>query len=436
LTFKAHLIHVGNLNNKGTQALVASDFFAVKKVVGDSSVAVSTTDIEGVRRLGLPFDEVLPPAVDIPYMKADELVKRLKIDRGGFSYRLLVFALIVLMVVQTLLTLLSIIFVKLGLKPIYRAALIRKFKESDVVISHSDENFKETASLLPLNPYWTVTWWTMLASRTIDILVARSFGKPIIMFPNSIGPFRTWVGTFLSKFSLNMCCYILIREPVSFKIVSDLNIHTPSILTYDTALLYKQPWKGDASTFTQPTVGVSAGVYNQSLSEVEVQNYILSHAKALDAMIEKYKVAVVFLPHYISGFSNDDVDISLSIVDQMKYKNQIKIISTNNVAEFKFLLDQMDLVISSKMHPAVLAATGHVPIMCIAYDHKQTAFFQRLDMEDCVLNIRNVTFERLLSKIERTWNQRESLHESLKLQIPQWQENVLSAIGKTVTRYK
>jgi hypothetical protein len=82
LTFKAHLIHVGNLNNKGTQALVASDFFAVKKVVGDSSVAVSTTDIEGVRRLGLPFDEVLPPAVDIPYMKADELVKRLKIDRG------------------------------------------------------------------------------------------------------------------------------------------------------------------------------------------------------------------------------------------------------------------------------------------------------------------------------------------------------------------
>ena len=96
----------------------------------------------------------------------------------------------------------------------------------------------------------------------------------------------------------------------------------------------------------------------------------------------------------------------------------------------------MDLVISSKMHPAVLAATGYVPIMCIAYDHKQTAFFQRLDMDDCVLNIRNVTFESLLSKIEGTWDRRDALHESLKLQIPQWQENVISIIGNTVTRYQ
>jgi polysaccharide pyruvyl transferase WcaK-like protein len=433
--FKAHLMHVGNLNNKGTQALLASDFFIINKIIEGSSVSVSTTDIEGVNRLNLPFDVVLPPAVDIPYMKADELVNRFNLDRGGFSYRLLVSALLVFMALQTFFMLFSIIFEKIGLKPVYRGGLIRRIKESDLVISHSDENFKETASLLPLNPIWTVTWWSMLFSRTLDIMVARAFGKPIVMFPNSVGPFRTWIGVFLSRFSLNECDYLLIRDPVSYRIVGELKIRTPKILTYDTALLYSSYENESESKFSKPTVGVSPGVYSQSLSKIEVENYLLSHAKALDAIIEKHKVFVVFLPHYISGFSDDDLDISMSIVDLMKNKNRTKIITTNSVREFKLLLDQMDMVISSKMHPAVLAATGYVPIMCVAYDHKQTAFFQRLNMIDCTINIRNVTFESLLSTMEKTWNQRAKLQESLRLQIPRWQKDVNSAIKNVITRY-
>ena len=73
--------------------------------------------------------------------------------------------------------------------------------------------------------------------------------------------------------------------------------------------------------------------------------------------------------------------------------------------------------------------------MCIAYDHKQTAFFQRLNMDDCTLNIRSVTYESLLSKMEKTWNQKEALHASLKLQIPQWQKNVRQVIKDIVTQY-
>ena len=434
-TFKAHLMHVGNLNNKGTQALLASDFFVINKAVKGASVSVSTTDIDGVNSLNLPFDMVLPPAVDIPYMKADELVKRFKLERGGYSYRLLVFALLIFMGLQTVFSLFSIIFEKIGLQPFYRGALIKKIRESDLVISHSDENFKETASLLPLNPIWTVTWWSMLFSRTLDVMVARAFRKPVVMFPNSVGPFRTGVGVFLSRFSLNRCDYLLIRDPISYKIVNDLKIQSPKILTYDTALLYSSSKNKSETQFAKPTVGVSPGIYSQSLSKAEVENYILSHAKALDALIDKYKVSIVFLPHYISGFSDDDYDVSTSILKKMKNKDRAKIIKTSSVREFKLLLDQMDMVVSSKMHPAVLAATGYVPLVCIAYDHKQTAFFERLNMIECTLNIRNVTFESLLSTMEKTWNERAALQASLKYQIPQWQKDVNSVIKAVVTRY-
>ena len=47
--FKTHFIHVGNMNNKGTQALFSSDVAIIKEISSDASVSVSTPDISGVQ---------------------------------------------------------------------------------------------------------------------------------------------------------------------------------------------------------------------------------------------------------------------------------------------------------------------------------------------------------------------------------------------------
>ena len=87
------------------------------------------------------------------------------------------------------------------------------------------------------------------------------------------------------------------------------------------------------------------------------------------------------------------------------------------------------------MHPAILAVLGYVPVLCISYDHKQTGFFQRLNMNECTLNIRNVSYEGLSSKIDEIWSQRYTIAESLKQQIPQWQKNLKLSIQKVVSLY-
>jgi colanic acid/amylovoran biosynthesis protein len=433
--FETHIIHVGNMNNKGTQALLTSDVSVIFETVNTASISVSTTDIHGVKRLDLPLSRLLPPMVDIPYDKADQLSKRYGFTRKGLSYKIFTLALLFLMFVQIMLSLFSVVLSKIGFKAFYRNEVIDSIKNCDVVISHSDENFKETASLLPLNLYWIITWWSMLVSRTIDILVSRSFGKPVVMFPNSVGPFRTWIGRFLSRLSLNSCDYILIRDPISYKIVDEVGINTSKVLTYDTALLFNRSGKEILSDLSKPVIGISPGIYGQSLSVAEVQNYITAHARALDEAIEKHGFSVVFLPHYISGFSHDDLDVSKSIVEKMRNKHLTKIIKTNSVAEFKHLLNRMDMVISSKMHPAILAVLGFVPVLCISYDHKQTSFFQRLNMNACIINIRDVSYERLLFKIDETWNQRKTLEKSLKRQIPQWQKDLKATIQKVISLY-
>lgn len=423
------------MNNKGAQALFKSDVYAVKDLIKkDLSISVSTTDVEGVKRLNLPLDAVLPPMVDIPYDKADQMIGKSGGKRTDLRYKGYNLSLLLYMFLQILLTVFSIFSVKLGWKGFYRGAVVNRVKNSDLVISHSDESFKETASLLPLNPIWVITWWSMLISRTCEILVAKSFGKPVVLFPNSVGPFRTWMGRFLAKLSLNNCSYVLIRDSISYEIVKRLGIRASKTLTYDTALLYTPQHKNLGNDFRRPTLGVSPGIYSRSLSKVEVDNYISAHATALDAAIDKYGFFVVFLPHYISGFPYDDLDVSKLILSKMKNRDRAEIVNTAAVEEFKLYLDQMDMIISSKMHPAVLAASGYVPILCIVYDHKQTSFFERLGMTDCTLGIRMVSHESLSSKIDHVWNQNDRLRASLKKQIPKWQKNVSEAIRKSVTK--
>ena len=189
VNFKTHFIHVGNMNNKGTQALFASDVAIVKEIVDGASASVSTSDIPGVTKMKLPLTHILPPMVDIPYDKADQICKSRGYGRSSLYYKGLSLAILMLMPVQMVFSLFSVMLSRMGLKPLYRTEVVEQMKNSNLVISHSDENFKETASQLPLNPYWAVTWWSLLLSRTMDIVVARSLGKPVVLFPNSVGPF-------------------------------------------------------------------------------------------------------------------------------------------------------------------------------------------------------------------------------------------------------
>lgn len=433
---KVHIIHVGNMANKGTQALLCSDVSIIRSIAGDDvAISVSTTDITGVRKLGLPLAAVLPATVDIPYEKADLLAKHFGYTRNSFRYKFFALCGLFLMLVQMILSFVSILLVKAGLKAFYRPKLLATVKDCDVVVSCSDENFKESASMLPLNVYWVVSWWSMLLVRTWEILVAKSLGKHVVMFPNSMGPFRTAIGRLLSRIALSNCDSVLIREPISYGISESLIARSRVILTSDTALTLDAESDLQFANGPRGAIAVSPGVYAHSLAEKRIRQYILDHAKALDKAIEKFGFSVVFLPHYISGFQFDDLDMCKLIIRKMEHSDKARIIEAKDLGEFRSIVSQMDLIVSSKMHPAVLAASVHVPIVFVAYDHKQTGFAASLSLSDCLISLHEVTCERLFSKIDHVWNNRGAIKALLKARVPELQKNVKKSIESAMAPF-
>lgn len=428
------IIHVGDMDNKGSEVLLRSDIAVVREILkGEVSLSVSTVNVEGIRRLNLPLNAVLPTVANVPYKTADSLARRSGINRNTVKYKAFAVASLIYLFIQTLLSIVSAILTRLGLRTFYRSEVFSHMKNSDLVISCSDENFKEAASFLPSNFYWTITWWTMFFQRTFEITVAKYIGKPVIAFPNSIGPFRTWVGRLLAKLALGNCGYVLAREPISYGIVNSLGIGSRKILTSDTALLFKTTTRAFSNSFSHPAIGVCPGIYRYSLSDAQVRNYISAHARALDTAIERYGFDVVLSPHYVSHLEYDDSEICKLILEEMKNKHRAKIIVASGVEEFKSLLDQMDMIVTSKLHPGVMGVSGHVPTLCIAYDHKQTGLFKLLEMEDCTIPIMETSYERLLSKIDSIWRDRERIKALLQKRVPELQERTRIAIREALT---
>jgi len=74
-----------------------------------------------------------------------------------------------------------------------------------------------------------------------------------------------------------------------------------------------------------------------------------------------------------------------------------------------------------------------VPTLCIAYDHKQTGLFKLLEMEDCIIPIMEASYERISSKINFVWKDRERIKASLQTRIPELQESIKKAVKEALT---
>ena len=427
---KIHILHVGDMTNKGTEALIRSDVTTLHEIFDDVSISVSTTDIEGVKEIGMDC-EVMPVPIDIPYKIADSLGGK-NISRSSMLYKVYAIFGFFLMLLQTLLLLISAFLMKIGLGPIYRRKLLNRINDCDIIISGSDENFKEAASLLPTNIYWKITWLSILFKRTIEVVVSKYLGKPTVMFPNSLGPFRSPLGKYLARLAFRNFDTIIIREPVSWEIMNELGVSTPKILTSDAALLFKPRGEPPLDTVTAPTLCVSTGVYSQTLSREKLEEYITDHAVALDYAVTEYGLDIILMPHYITGFQFDDLEVSQMIHERMHQKDKAKIIKVDTLDEFKHRLNDMTMLISSKMHPAVLGVSGFIPTICIAYDHKQIGFFNNLGMPECVVEISRVSSTKLKEMIDYVWQNKEPIKNSLKEKIPVLQTGIREAMENTL----
>jgi polysaccharide pyruvyl transferase WcaK-like protein len=248
------------------------------------------------------------------------------------------------------------------------------------------------------------------------------------------------IGKLAIRYILNNVDAIFLREDHSLKLLSGLKGKAPVYVAADMAFLFKGSAKFSRD-LQRPVIGVSP-CFPHSFSQKQQENYVTAHSKLLDYMIEKHDVNVVFLPSVIGQGeaekrenAGDDLEVCRMILQSMANKDKSEIVCATTADEFESLVEQLDLLITTRMHPSILAAIKYVPFAGIIYEHKQIGLLKKLGVEDTAININEVTFVKLRSRVEYVWNERKRIRHILELKIPVIQKETATSVKRIVSMY-
>ena len=300
---------------------------------------------------------------------------------------------------------------KIGLSPMsIKNPIIQEYLSADAIVDLSGDSFSDSK-------------YGPSISISSTILFGMSLKKPIVIYSQSIGPFKWAVTTLLARYCLDKANLIIVREEITKNYLEELGIKPPIYLTADCAFVLdtapdgrieKILSKEKVDTTKRPLIGISAN----AMLDDEENNYVNSMAQLIDYAIKKLNAHAVFVPHAAA-----DKVIDEKIYKLVKNKENINSIKGEySPEELKGIIRRCDIFIGGRMHANIAALSSHVPTIATAWSHKYYGIMRVVGQEKYVCDFKTMNFEELKSKIDDLWDNKEKIQELLKFKVEDQKE--------------
>lgn len=392
--------------NKGEAAILQGMIEALTKVIPEANFTVLS----------------LYPRID-PIQHVAQVVETIPPSLQTFMGKIKAFPLMFQRVLWTVIYTIFRVNIERILDPRIRRTL-KAYSETDIIVSRGNDCFTDAHGM--------VSYLTHL----YDLFLVTLMEKPVVIYAHTIGPFRnTLLGRFckfLTKIALNRSCLITVREETSKELLQKMKINTPIYLTADSAFVLRPAPKGRIKKILssesiknelgRPLVGIvvsaiySYGFYPEAEDVNEKRKmYIKLMAEVADYLVCKWNALIILLTHVAD---TADYIISKDIRRMIKEKKNAKLITADKYTcqELKGIIGELDLLVSSRMHPVIHAISMHVPAVAIDYTYKAKALMKAIDRENQVLDLRALNFDNLISKIDDVMRYRDKIKKEMMSQ--------------------
>ena len=264
-----------------------------------------------------------------------------------------------------------------------------------------------------------------------EIIFSKKLGKPVMIWANSLGPFDPkYIHPFM-RWVLNKVDLITTREATSKRYLDRIGVKAPSFLTADAAFLLPAVSSENALSLLEYEINIPKDklmigitVINwtfpgESDPNKKFEAYLAAVADAVDYVIDKFDAHVFFFPQVIISNTKDDRPISEKVLSKVRNKLRATVLKKDYSPEqLKGMYGCMSLLIGTRFHSCILAQSMHVPTIAVEYDgHKALGIMRLLELENYVCDIRTITANELISKVDEIWNERANVTRKLEKNI-------------------
>ena len=269
--------------------------------------------------------------------------------------------------------------------------------------------------------------------------------KPLVLLPQTIGPFEGAFGKAIARYILGRAKKIYSRDREGMEAASRLvgGDYNRMGFCYDMGfVLEPQIAKERVPTWLAehnggvPLVGlnISGLLYMGGYTQNNMFGLKADYRKLIHDLIEhfvrKYHAQVMLVPHVFGQGegSESDLDASREIyrgVGNSLRKNLHLIEEEYDQHEIKALIGRCDFFIGSRMHACIGALSQSVPAVGLAYSKKFIGVFKSIGKEELVADLSESDHQSVLEAVERAFECRLEFQAQLQAKMPEVRASVM-----------
>ncbi|WP_432697784.1 polysaccharide pyruvyl transferase family protein [Marinobacterium sp. YM272] len=243
--------------------------------------------------------------------------------------------------------------------------------------------------------------------RLIKLLVSKfmvlSAGVPLLLSPQTIGPFDTVWGRYIAAFIMKRCKEVFSRDHQSTKLLEKLNVLS-RCEAVDVAFYLPYGVSHDFKRNSSKKIGLSIsallfhGGYRNNKNQFGLKtDYKKLTFHLVEELLDRgYEVHLI--PHVIpKGFIEED-DYSLAEVLKERYSQLVLAPRFRGPVEAKRYMAGLDFLIGARMHATIGAFSAGVPVVPLAYSRKFSGLYESLDYGR-VVNLKTESTESALQEV-------------------------------------
>lgn len=279
------------------------------------------------------------------------------------------------------------------------SSLPRRLKNTDMKkIEELARVIKNSLFFIDISGYALSSQWGMFRSINylLNIMIAKKFGIPYYIFPQSIGPFnyrlrdRMFLPSILMKSCLRYPKMIYAREDEGLRAVQRFSRRNAKksldiVLQNDTYQL-SNIYASEAGLREIKVEPNATGIIpNIKVTEQSNQSIAFSLYKPLITQLLERRRAVYILRH-----SDEDLKVCEQIKGFFSHNTNVRLLSDDfNAIELEGIIKQFDFVIASRYHSIIHAYRHGVPALVIGWAAKYHELLEAFGQSDYCFDIRD-----------------------------------------------
>ncbi len=223
------------------------------------------------------------------------------------------------------------------------------------------------------------------AFQWVTKMIAIARRVPLVLSPQTIGPFERQPYIALAKMVLKGADAVVARDPMSLDAVRKLAPSAHNALAVDVA--FALPYEDNSSQRGQAQLRVGVNVSALLLNEAEcgrnrfglAVDYAVLMRRFIGDLVARPDVEVHLITHCNhpnGGWDDDDVATDKIAAE---FPSAVRVPSFAGPCEAKSYISGLDFLVAGRMHACIAAFSSGTPVVPVAYSRKFSGLFGMLD---------------------------------------------------------